>query len=165
MHSLQGSMLHICIVALAWRHLWRHKGHSFSSITPDQIELASRESHQWTQEDLPNRMICDMTSFDQLRDLGVLTWPWPEVNTLSWPDPNKKYITRCAWASWTRWCQNRGSTAIFGEVIYQKPNPCLRSLDLTSEVTGWPETFTVGSYQSLCIILCRKRPLYRLILV
>ena len=45
----------------------------FSSMTPDPIELASRESHQWTQEDLPNRMICDMTSFDQLRDLGVLT--------------------------------------------------------------------------------------------
>ena len=122
-HSLQDPMLYFCIFDLPWRHLWRHTGHrSFSSITHDQIEPATRESHQWTREDLPNRMICDMTSFDQFRDLGVLTWPWPEVNTLSWPHPNKKYTIRRAWARQTRWCQNRCSAAILCEIIYQKPN-------------------------------------------
>ena len=43
----------------------------FSSITPDKIELASRKSRQWTREDLPNRMIYDITCSDQLRDLST----------------------------------------------------------------------------------------------
>ena len=46
---------------------------NFSSIIPDQIELANRESHRWTQKDLPNRMICNMTLLDKLSELRALT--------------------------------------------------------------------------------------------
>ena len=74
-HSWQGLMLHFALFTLRDGVLVNR---SASSITPDQNELASRDSHQWTLQDLPNQMLCNMSSFQQLRDLRcpnmTLTW-------------------------------------------------------------------------------------------
>ena len=73
-------------------------------------------------------------------------WPWPEVNTLNWPQQKQSvyYSTRLS-------MQN--SMMLFpwlcihyGEVVYQKPIPRLGTLILTSEFIGWPETFNSSSH-------------------
>ena len=75
----------------------------FFSITPDQIELESRQGHQWTPEDLPNRMICDMTSFDQLRDLKTsdLTLTRGQHLTVASPEQKVYHSTRLSKANTT----------------------------------------------------------------
>ena len=59
-----------------------------------------------------------------------------------WPLPNKKYIYNSTRLNGIlRWCSNFGSAATLGGVMSQKPNLDLWLIDLTSEVTSWPETF------------------------
>ena len=61
---------------------------SFSSITPDQIEVDRRERHQCVHNELPNPLICNTPTLGQGTDLAsrdlTLTWgqhePWPFVN-------------------------------------------------------------------------------------
>ena len=60
---------------------------SFSSITPDQIELESRETHQWTLKYLPNRMICHMAFFISFVNWAPQTWPHdllPKIESVTW---------------------------------------------------------------------------------
>ena len=82
-------------------------------------------------------------------------WPQPdvdlEINLARWSFPNKKYIIRRGLLRDLRCCLYFGSTATFGSVISQKPNPVLWVIDLTSEVTGWHETFNLGTNR--CFLL------------
>ena len=121
------------------------KVRSFSSITPDQIELVSRESHQWTQEYLPNRVICDMTSFDQLRDLRGSDLTLARGQRLKLISPERKSIPFDALEEGEHDAKIVALRPFFGEVIKQKPKPWLGPLDLTSEVTGWPGTLKWGT--------------------
>ena len=67
--------------------------------------------------------------YDLLRPTSWFEDLWPDLDSRSrsgGPYGGLTWIRR-AWARRTRRCQNRGSAAIFCEVICQKPNPLLGS--------------------------------------
>ena len=58
---------------------------------------------------------------------------------------NKTKIIRRSRTWQTRRRKNRYCAIIFSEVVRQKTNPFIGTLDLTSEVTSWHETLKSGS--------------------
>ena len=74
-----------------------------------------------------------------------MTWgvteSWLRDQPWRWHLPKKKHHSRIIRRSWMirlRWCLNFVSAATFGRVKSQKPNPDLRVIYLTSEVTDLP---------------------------
>ena len=104
------------------------------------MEIESREKHYCARTELPNRLICDLTSLDHSVILGGVPQGQPSL----WPFPNKKLLIARGLMRGLRWCLYFGSTATFGELkLKSKPRPL--AIDLTSEVTGWPNTLNLGT--------------------
>ena len=84
-------------------------------------------------------MICDMTSFDQLRDLKTsdltLTRGQDQVDLTVASPEQKVHHSTCLSEANTMMPKSRLWRPFFA-VTYEKVNLCPGSLDLTSEVTG-----------------------------
>ena len=124
---------------------------SFSSITPDQIEIEHQERPQCVQHELPNPMICNTTTLGQGTDLGsrdlTLIWGQPET----WLFLNKKYIIRRVLARGTGWCQHFCSAIIFSRnySLKTKPLHLCHWPDLWRHRLPWDLNF---KYQSLRLV-------------
>ena len=114
------------------------------------IEVRQRRGrHHCDSIDLPNRLICKLTPLSQ-----SMTWgEWLDFDLRINLDVDLcqsksisfnaalylDYDCACILALWP----------LLAEAMSQKPKPDLWLIDLTSEVTGWPETLNVGTNRCL----------------
>ena len=137
-------VIHYCHISLpyldifllfnfVWRHRWRHMG-SFWIITffGNNFRLKwDRESWAFEPLDMqidPSSSIHDMRGCD-------LTLAFGSTLTLAF---TKQKVDGVEWEYYS-------FAATFSGVMSQEPNPDLWVIDLSLEVTGWPETLNLAT--------------------